>query len=74
MNIAITLATKAVKPYTKSFPSMRRSRKRLGPAKATWGTCGKKKNVLSLAEAAFNDFAEGNTSLEEIYPILLNNN
>jgi hypothetical protein len=28
---------------------------------------------LSLAETAYNDFILGNTSLEEIYPILLNN-
>ncbi len=42
--------------------------------KSDMGDLRKEKNVLSLAEAAFNDFAEGNTSLEEIYPILLNNN
>jgi general secretion pathway protein E/type IV pilus assembly protein PilB len=31
------------------------------------------KKILSLAETAYNDFILGNTSLEEIYPILLNN-
>lgn len=31
-------------------------------------------NILSLAESAFNDLVAGNTSIEEIYPILLNSN
>lgn len=34
----------------------------------------KEMGILSLAESAFNDFVAGNTSIEEIYPILLNNN
>lgn len=34
----------------------------------------KEKKILSLAESAFNDFVEGATSLDEIYPILLNSN
>lgn len=34
----------------------------------------KEKNIQSLAEIAFLEFAQGNTSLDEVYPILLNNN
>jgi general secretion pathway protein E/type IV pilus assembly protein PilB len=32
------------------------------------------RNILSLADVAYNEFTSGNTTLEEIYPILLNNN
>jgi general secretion pathway protein E/type IV pilus assembly protein PilB len=32
------------------------------------------RNILSLSDIAFNEFANGKTTLEEIYPILLNNN
>jgi general secretion pathway protein E/type IV pilus assembly protein PilB len=32
------------------------------------------RNILSLADTAYNEFILGNTTLEEIYPILLNNN
>ncbi len=32
------------------------------------------RNILSLSDIAFNEFAAGKTTLEEIYPILLNSN
>lgn len=35
-------------------------------------TIKEKKGILSLAETAYSDFMKGETSLDEIYPILLN--
>ncbi len=32
------------------------------------------RNILSLSDIAFNEFVSGKTTLEEVYPILLNNN
>ncbi len=37
-------------------------------------TLKEERHILSLSDIAFNEFSSGATTLEEIYPILLNNN